>query len=360
MFDAKLLPRRLTRIAVTAAAILGVVTAVGQVNQSEIPVNPRHPDRYVVEPGDTLWDISGLFLQDPWYWPEIWQINPQVANPHLIYPGDILSLTYIDGQPVLQLERGIASSSGTIERLSPRVRVEQLEQAIPTIPAELVRAFLSRAAVVEESRVNDLPYIVALPEGLVGSAGQDVYVRGTSEPVGAIYDLIHLGDELVDPDTGEVLGYQGLYVGEGRISRTGDPATLALMATTREARRGDYLLEIEEIQPANYFPRAPGGDIEGRIISVINGLSLVGQYQAVVLNRGAIHGLENGHVLRAFTAGRIVEDEVGESQFRGELVQLPEEPAGTMMVFRVFDRMSYALVMEATSDIHVLDVVRNP
>ncbi len=359
MFDAKLPIRRLTRIGVTAAAILGVVTAVGQVNQSEIPVNPRHPDRYIVEPGDTLWDISALFLADPWYWPEIWQVNPQVANPHLIYPGDILSLAYIDGQPVLQLERGIASS-GVVERLSPRVRVEQLEQAIPTIPAELVRAFLSRAAVVEESRVDDLPYVVAHREGLVGSAGQDVYVRGTSEPVGAIYDLIHLGDELIDPDTQEVLGYQGLYVGEGRISRTGDPATLSLMATTREARRGDYLLEIEDTQPANYFPRAPGGDIEGRIISVINGLSLVGQYQAVVLNRGAVHGLEDGHVLRAFTAGRIVEDEVGESAFRGELVQLPEEPAGTMLVFRVFDRMSYALVMEATSDIRVLDVVRNP
>ena len=173
-------------------------------------------------------------------------------------------------------------------------------------------------------------------------------------------EAYRFGDELVDPDTEEVLGYQGLYVGEGRISRTGDPSTLALMATTREARRGDYLLEIEDAQPANYFPRAPSGDIEGRIISVINGLSLVGQYQAVVLNRGAVHGLEDGHVLRAFTAGRIVEDEVGESAFRGELVQFPEEPAGTMLVFRVFDRMSYALVMEATREIRVLDSVKNP
>ncbi len=359
MFDAKLPTRRLTRIGVTAAAILGVVTAVGQVNQSEIPVNPRHPDRYVVESGDTLWDISALFLQDPWYWPEIWQVNPQVANPHLIFPGDILSLAYVDGQPVLQLERGIASS-GVVERLSPRVRVEQLEQAIPTIPTELVRAFLSRAAVIEENRVDELPYIVAHPEGIVGSAGENVYVRGTSEPVGSIFDLVHLGDALVDPDTEEVLGYEGLYVGEGRISRAGDPATLALMATTREARRGDYLLQVEDSLPANYFPRAPGGDIEGRIISVISGLSLVGQYQAVVLNRGAVHGLEDGHVLRAFTAGRIVEDEVAKNRFRGELVQLPDEAAGTMLVFRVFDRMSYALVMEATSDIRVLDVVRNP
>ncbi|HEY5623285.1 MAG TPA: LysM domain-containing protein, partial [Gammaproteobacteria bacterium] len=358
MFDAHLpTRRRLTGIAVTAAAFFGVMTAIGQVSSSDIPLNPRHPERYVVEPGDTLWDISALFLQDPWYWPEIWQVNPQVANPHLIYPGDVLSLVYINGQPVLQLERAAA---GVVERLSPRVRVEQLEQAIPTIPTELVRAFLSRAAVVEESRLDSLPYIVALREGLLGSSGQDVYVRGTNEPVGAIFDLMHLGDELVDPDTDEVLGYQGLYVGEGRLRRTGDPATLTLMVTTREARRGDYLLQVEDTRPASYFPRAPSGEIEGRIISVINGLSLVGQYQAVVLNRGAVHGLEDGHVLRAFTAGRRVQDEVTESGFRGEFVQLPDEPAGTMMVFRVFDRMSYALVMEATSDIRVLDVVRSP
>ncbi len=329
--------------------------AIGQVAPSPILVNPRHPDQYVVQPGDTLWDISALFLQDAWYWPEIWQINPQVANPHLIYPGDILSLAYdASGQPFIQLERGV------VERLSPRVRVEQLEDAIPTIPTELVRAFLSRAAVIEQSQLADLPYIVAHPEGLLGSAGQDVYVRGASEPVGSIYDIVHLGNALIDPDDDEVLGYEGLYVGQGRVERTGDPATVLLTATAREARRGDYLLETEEAGPANYFPRAPGGQVDGRIISVIDGLSLVGQYQVVVLNRGATHGLEAGHVLRAFKAGRLVDDEVAQTSLRTEKVQLPDEPAGTMMVFRIFDRMSYALVMEATSDIRVLDTVRNP
>ncbi len=393
MFDAYLPPVRITRSGALSAIVLGLVTgcgiappqsqttaaplagavlpvetagssmaqpdrnrtlAIGQIAPSPVLVNPRHPDQYVVQPGDTLWDISGLFLQDPWYWPEIWQINPQVANPHLIYPGDILSLAYINGQPIIQLERGV------VERLSPRVRVEQIDDAIPTIPTELVRAFLPRTAVVEESRLDDLPYVVAHPEGLIGNAGEDVYVRGVGEQVDAIYDIVHLGDPLVDPDDNDVLGYEGLYVGQGRVWRTGDPATVLLTSTAREARRGDYLIEIEDVQPAEYFPRAPSGNIDGRIISVIDGLSLIGQYQVVGLNRGAIHGLEAGHVLRAFTAGRLVDDEVDQSGFRTEKVQLPDEPAGTMMVFRIFDRMSYALVMEATTDIRVLDSVRNP
>ena len=357
MFDAQTpARRRLTGIAVTSVAACFVTMSVAQVSSSDIPINPRHPERYVVVPGDTLWDISAMFLQDPWHWPEIWQVNPQVANPHLIYPGDILSLVYINGRPVLQLER----AAGDVERLSPRVRVEQLEQAIPTIPTELVRAFLSRATIVEQNQLENLPYIVAHREGLIGAAGQDVYVRGTNEPVGAIFGLVHLGNELVDPDTDEVLGFEGLHVGEGQLRVSGDPATLTLTATAREARRGDYLLQVEGFEPANYFPRAPNGSIEGRIISVIGALSLAGQYQAVVLNRGAVHGLEDGHVLQAYTAGRLIEDEVAESGFRGELVQLPDEPAGTMLVFRTFDRLSYALVMEATSDIHVLDVVRSP
>lgn len=330
--------------------------AVGQVTSLQLLLNPRHPEQYTVQPGDTLWDIAALFLRDPWYWPEIWQINPQVANPHLIYPGDLLSLAYdASGQPYIQLERG-----GLVERLSPRVRAEPLENAIPTIPSEVIRAFLSRPAIVEEGQLAELPYIVAHREGLLGSAGQDVYVRGATEPAGSVYDLIHLGNELVDPDNNEVLGYEGLYVGQGRVSREGDPTTISLLDTAREARRGDYLLEIEDIQPANYFPRAPGNTVDGRIISVIDGLSLVGQYQVVVLNRGAAHGLEQGHVLRAFRAGELIDDEFSERGLTGEKVQLPDEPAGTMMAFRIFDRMGYALVMEATSDIRVLDIARNP
>ncbi len=335
--------------------------AVGQVTPSPVLVNPRHPDRHVVVPGDTLWDIASMFLQDPWYWPEIWQINPQVENPHLIYPGDVLSLAYLNGQPVIQLERGGAvAGGGDVTRLSPRVRSEPLEEAIPTIPFETLRGFLSRPAIVESSQLETLPYVFAQAEGLVGSAGQDVYVRGTSAPAGTVFSVVHLGDELVDPDDGEVLGYEGLYVGQGRISRSGDPSTMLLTESARETLNGDYLLEDESQTPANYFPRAPESEVDGTIISVVDGISLIGQYQVVIVNRGARDGLEPGHVLRAFQAGEIVIDEFDRTGLFADKVRLPDVPAGTMMVFRTFDRMSYALVMEATSEIRVMDIVRNP
>lgn len=359
MFYVPLLSTRRAHVGLLVTAFIGLLITCGlnppQAQSEAVQVNPRHPEQYVVQPGDTLWDIAALFLQDAWYWPEIWQINPQVANPHLIYPGDILSLAYdANGQPFIQLERGV------VERLSPRVRVEQLENAIPTIPSEVLRAFLSRTAIVEESQLAELPYIVALREGLLGSSGEAVYVRGATGPVGAVYELVHLGDPLIDPDDNELLGYEGLFVGDGRVERTGDPSTIILSNTTREALRGDYLLSVEDVLPANYFPRTPGSLVDGRIISVIDGLSLVGQYQVVVLNRGAIHGLEPGHVLAAFTTGEVIDDDATRRGNRVEKVRLPDEPAGTMMVFRIFDRMSYALVMEATSEIRVLDTVRNP
>jgi LysM repeat protein len=386
MFYAHLPPIRLAHVAMLAAAALGLLTAcgvnppqssaaqtpvdaprialaplgsgrsaaVGQVPPPRVLVNPRHPEQYVVQPGDTLWDISELFLLDAWYWPEIWQINPQVANPHLIYPGDILSLAYlVDGQPVLQIERG------TAQRLSPRVRAEALEQAVPTIPAEMLRSFLSRQTVLARSQLSRLPYVVAVPEGLLGAAGEDVYVRGADDAVGHLYDIVHLGERLVDPDNNRTLGYEGIYVGRGRVQRAGDPSTVFLTDSTRETRIGDYLLEVEDVAPANYFPRPPSGEIEGRIISVIDGLSLIGQYQVVVLNRGAEHGLEPGHVLRSFKTGERVDDDVKGALFTLK-VRLPDEPAGTMMVFQTYERMSYALVMEATSDIRILDTVRNP
>ncbi|HEX7079796.1 MAG TPA: LysM domain-containing protein [Gammaproteobacteria bacterium] len=355
-------------VSIVMATALGVIAASTGVAQApagdtaasarEAPVlNPRHPESYVVQRGDTLWDIAALFLRDPWYWPEIWQINPQVENPHLIYPGDVLSLAYVDGRPVIQLERASANDV----RLSPRVRSEPIEEAIPTIPFEAVRAFLSRPAVLDPDELDTLPYIVAQEKGLMGSAGRSVYVRGTDDAeVGSVYDLVHLGDPLIDPDDDEVVGYEGLYVGRGRIRRAGDPATLLLTESEREALVGDYLIEEETIPPMDFLPRAPEQPIDGRIISVIDGISLIGQYQVVVINRGARDGLEPGHVLRAFRSGDVIVDRVRGRRRFGEKVKLPDEPAGLMMTFRTFDRISYALVMEATSEIRVLDAVRNP
>src|SRR5690606_36026189 len=185
------------------AAALGVVAAsngMAQISQrstaaaaqtdSGPALNPRHPERYVVQRGDTLWDIAAMFLRDPWYWPEIWQINPQVENPHLIFPGDVLSLVYLDdGRPAIQVERG----GGGVERLSPRIRAYPLEEAISTIPYETLRAFLNRPAILDEDEIERMPYIVAQREGLMGSAGRDVYVRGTDAGVGENFNVVHLG-----------------------------------------------------------------------------------------------------------------------------------------------------------------------
>jgi hypothetical protein len=301
-----------------------------------------------------------MFLRDPWLWPEIWQINPQIENPHLIFPGDMLSLAYGgDGRPAIQVERGPQTASGGFERRSPRIRSEPLEEAISTIPYETIASFLSRPRVLEKDQLKDLPYVVALREGLIGSSGRDVYARGADAPVGSVYNVVELGQKLIDPDNKDVLGYQGIYVGQGRVDRTGDPSTLRLLDSEREAVVGDYLMEEEDIAPINFLPRAPEREVEGRIISVLSGVSLIGQYQVVVINRGSAAGLEPGHVLRVYQTGQTIRDTRGRGVF-SDKVRLPDEPAGTMMVFRTFDRISYALVMEATTAIAVLDTVRNP
>ncbi len=316
-----------------------------------VVLNSSHPDRYVVKRGDTLWDISAMFLRDPWYWPEIWRVNPQVENPHLIYPGDVLVLVYVDGKPQLRLER-----AGGDEKLSPRIRSEDLGEAITTIPLEAIAAFLDKGTVLERGQANRLPYIVAIKgDFLIAGAGNDVYVRGKEiGPLNHGYSVVHVGEPLIDPDDDDVVGYEGIFVGEGMISRTGDPATLHLVDTKREALKGDRLIEQTFDIPLQFIPRAPDQDISGRIIHVIDGLSVIGQYHIVVLNRGERHGLEAGHVLGVWQAGEKIKDRT-----EGGTVRLPDEPAGTLMVFKTYDRISYALIMEATTDIHIYDKVKS-
>lgn len=319
-----------------------------------VRLNPRHPDRYVVKKGDTLWDISEMFLKDPWFWPEIWYVNPQIGNPHLIYPGDVITLVYIDGKPRLILERG------SVARLSPRVREEPLADAIVTIPYEMIKAFLSKPQVLDKDTVENSPYIFTTQHGhLVHGAGAEVYVRGGDFAESDVFNVMHVGEKLYDPDGGDFLGYEGIYVGEGTIKREGDPATMLLNATQREALNGNLLLEPIEDFPLYFTPRSPDEQVEGTIISVIDGVSVIGSYQIVTLNRGSSHGLEPGHVLAVYQAGRVERDRFA-GGWRGEKVQLPDEYAGLSMVFRTFDRISYALIVRAESDIHVLDVVRNP
>jgi len=213
---------------ITAAAASMVVLSAGSAQERDLklaaavgqpappPVlNPRHPETYVVQKGNTLWDIAAKFLRDPWNWPEIWQINPQVENPHLIFPGDTLTLVYNDnGRPAVTVtERGPVTSGGGVDRLSPRVRELPLENAIPAIPYASVQAFLSRSVVLEKKELAHLPYIVANRNGLVAASGQDFYARHATAAQGSLYNVVHLGNKLVDPDDNAMLGYEGIYIG---------------------------------------------------------------------------------------------------------------------------------------------------
>ncbi len=338
----------------SGASALAVITASGQLGGTAA-LNPRHPERYVVQRGDTLWDIASRFLRDPWVWPEIWQVNPQIANPHLIYPGDVISLVYIDGEPRLILERG------RVERRSPEVREQRLDDAITTIPFDAIRAFLSRPSVLTRDQAENLPYVLTFREGkLMAAAGDDVYVRGVDAATGEFFSVVNVGDPLVDPDDGAVVGYQGTYTGRGRLRRGGDPATLVLTDSERETLRGDRLLPEARMPSLNFLPRAPERAVDGRVIAVTEGLSLIGPWMVVVINRGERDGLEPGHVLQVHQAGAEVRDTIGGSRLFGEKVTLPEELAATIMVFRSFDRISYALVMQSVNEFRVLDTVRNP
>jgi hypothetical protein len=323
-------------------------------------LNPSHPDSYTVKRGDTLWGIASMFLKDPWYWPEIWYANPQVENPHLIYPGDVLTLTYLNGKPQLQVQRAAATQQGGTEKLSPRVRESALESAIPAIPLEVVGAFLSRGSVLQKDEIRNSPYVVAIRgQHIIGAAGNELYVRGNVQGVDRGYSVVEVGAPLIDPDDGEVVGYEGIYVGAGTVRRVGDPSTLFLTDTSREAMEGDRLISQQVAFPSEFVPSAPAKPVEGSIMAVLDGVSQVGQYQVIVVNRGSRDSLVPGSVLRVWQTGEKVPDSSKPGRISGNVV-LPDEPAGLAMVFRVYDRVSYALIMRATSEMHVQDIVRNP
>jgi len=316
-----------------------------------VPLAEGHPNEYVVQVGDTLWDIAAAFLKDPWFWPEIWYVNPDIENPHLIYPGDVLGLVYIDGQT------RITNVRASTYRMSPQARVTPLTEAVTSIPFEDVAAFLSSGLVLEKSQADALPYLLETRgDHLIASAGNEIYVRGIdSDAPSTRYNVVHVGDAMVDPDDNRLIGYHGIMVGEGSLRRTGDPATVALTSSSREAKMGDRLIPAAVDVPLNFFPRSPSSDIDGRIIHVVGGVTQIGQFQVVVMNRGSGNGLSVGDVLSIFKTGAVVKDRV-----RGGEVTLPDEQAGTVMVFKTYDRISYGLVMEATDAIHIHDSIRNP
>jgi hypothetical protein len=349
-------------------------------------LSPDAPDNYTVKSGDTLWGISGMFLKSPWRWPELWGMNmEQIRNPHLIYPGQQLYLEKADGLARLRMGQRPAGEAGQTVRVSPRVRISQLpDSSIPTLPAHIIEPYLSEAIIVGEGELELAPRIVAAPEDRVMlTRGDRAYARGRNgtpmverDPKKIDeYRVFRSAKALKDPLTGRVLGYEAQYVGNAELvrsesiqevrSRAGAmeptivPATIDITRAKEEMRVGDRLLPEPPRQLTNYVPRAPGAPVDGTIISVYgNAVAMAGQSQVVVINRGTADGLEPGHVLAIQKDGRRVDDrsQTGE---RAQ-IKLPDERNGIMMVFRTFDNLAYALVLEITEPVSIGDRVSNP
>ncbi|MDX1252730.1 MAG: LysM peptidoglycan-binding domain-containing protein [Gammaproteobacteria bacterium] len=331
-----------------------------------VALAPDHPTRHTVVKGDTLWDISARFLRDPWRWPDVWHINPEIKNPHLIYPGDVIVLRMVDGQPVLEVERVAAATEEPsrlpVVKLSPQVRVSDLNGAIPTIAMDVIQPFLLRARVIGAEEFDRAPYIVASEGGrLATGAGNKIYARNMADIATSRVSIFHQGRAYRNPGAkkDDILGYEAIHVADASIERMGDPATVRITDSYRETLVGDRLFPFAgEDFSRNFFPRSPDKAVSGNIIDVVDGVSKIGRYQVVVLNLGGKNGIGPGHVLAIHQAGNKVRDIVRPGS--DGLVTLPEERAGLLMVFRAFERVSYALVMKSERDIRVYDMVRNP
>ena len=338
-----------------------------QAAHSGMQLAPNAPDSYTVKHGDTLWGIAKVFLKDPWYWPEIWQVNPQIQNPHLIYPGDTLHLVYVEGRPRIILQAGLQRGDGA--RVLPRVRSQPLEAAVTTIPYETIAAFMSKPSVLDKAQINGSPYVLSTRDShIIMSEGNTVYARGFKTPVelGAHYNLVRVGEPLVDPDDNRIVGYNGVYTGSGHVTRGGDPATLVMTQSTRETYPGDKLMPGDVDVPLDFMPSPPKTNVHGRIMAVSDGVTVIGQYEVVVINRGVRDGLQPGNVLAVYSASDPVYDDSKNgfvhptSTLFAKKIDLPDERTGTFMVFKTFDRMSFGLIMEATDIIHVADKVQSP
>lgn len=353
------------------------------------------PDRYTVVPGDTLWSISGRFLKDPWKWPEIWKLNQeQIKNPHRIYPGDVIVLERTGAGAQLRLVEG----RGPTIKLSPKLRAEPLKDAaIPAIPPSAIEPFLTRPLVVGATELDSAPVILATEENRVAiGAGSVAYVEGLSNEQERSWQVFRRGDSLTDPDSGEILGYQANYLGEARVIKFGPQSTVEIVKSSQEIYAGDRLLSAARERPTfSYVPRAPGVSVRGRIMSTYGNLGETGPAGIVALSKGSKDGLEVGHVLAIYRSQSTSRYQLRSSPLWGrqgpagedrprvyysdnitprdaplypaaqriapsEIATLPDERYGLVMVFRTFDRASFGLVMQASRQVSVNDIVTNP
>jgi len=334
-----------------------------------VPLAPNAPDTYVVKKGDTLWDIAGVFLKYPWYWPEIWYVNPQIQNPHWIYPGDVLRLVYVDGKPRITVE------TGSDVRLSPEVRTDPLAQAIRTVPYDILMNFVQRPGLLTAKQVKKAPYVVGFRgRHIVGSSTNEIYVKGLENPpAGTEYTIIHPGVELRDPDDGDLLGYVGHYAATARVitttdARHEDPLThLTVLDNGREIQQGDKVFPAHVKFGDDLVLSAPANaKLNGQVLAVVDGLAVAGTYQVLAINRGKRDGLVPGNVVAIYARGMDVADYYSRgpdwTTFTAnyDIVKLPDERSGTMLLFTVTDRLSYGLVVESTQPIRIGDFIKHP
>ena len=338
----------------------------GQVAQLGVPLSAltaNAPDTYTVKRGDTLWDISSIFLTSPWRWPELWGMNKaQIANPHLIYPGQTLRLVKSDGRARLELAGGEAAAAGDVVRLSPTVRdLGSDRDAIPSIPNRIIEPFLSRPAIVSPDELARYPRIVATQEQRVHvGVGDTVFGRGFTDEAIERFAIFRPARPLFDPDDTDrrrPIAWEAFYLGVAQKTRGGDIATLRILESTQEIGVGDRLVPITRVPVINYVPRRPEQPIDGRIVSIYSGLAETGTQSIVTLNRGARQGMQVGYVLALLDAGATIRDRTSD---RRELITLPDERIGVMFVFRVFDEISYALVFRVTKPVRVGDRFTQP
>ena len=356
---------------------------VAQTGVALTELRPDAPQSYTIQSGDTLWSISGLFLKSPWRWPELWGMNlADIRNPHLIYPGQILYLDTANGRARLSTQANNGGGIPTV-RLSPRTRIDGLAgSALPTVQYHLIEPFLSEGIVVDDQSMNQAPRIVATQDGRVFlTRGDRAYVRSSSgdlmdDPTQKqkAYRIFRDTKPLKDPVTGEVLGFEAPYLGKALLARSEGvqasatqeveaptdviPATFDVVDVKEEIRVGDRLLPEPPRQLLNYVPHAPANPVDARIVSIYGtGVVNAAQNQVVILNKGSLDGLENGHVLAILQSGARMVDKTDQALTN---IKLPDERNGLLMVFRTFDKLSYGLVLDIVSGVKVGDRLVNP
>lgn len=343
---------------------------------SEVTIREDSPTQYTVVKGDTLWDIAGMFLEEPWLWPEVWQINPQIENPDLIYPGDVIELSYVDGNPVLRLSRGTAPEGITTVRLSPQVRREALTGPVPiaAIPLGVISAYLSGNSIVSEEEFESAPYVLGGREGReLLAAGDDVLARGIWTDGVALYDIVRRGRDMEDPDSEEVIGVEGLLVGTATLTRSDeDEAVLTITSNEQEVRPGDRLLPRTSIGLSeSYLPVPPDFAVDAAIVSIGTGRQIGGTYDTLVINVGANDRIAVGQLLTVQDAPEQFDDQFGERTAWQRLkhafgaensneITFPGENAAQVLIYRVFDDASMGLVLDSNRDLRLNDRVVTP